>query len=1025
MSSTSSTSAEEETYYGYEERVGCTVSLKDYCFSIIEENTYACISRPAFCRSKTEDKKRSKEILSDINLVCKPGELLAVLGPSGCGKTTLLNCIARRTVGVEAGELLYNGRDLSRLELLNQNVLSYVMSQDKHMEFITVRETLYFAAKLKMRNSTKAERNAQIDALLLALDLNGCKKTLVGGTWSKGLSSGEIRRLSIAIELLDNPDILLLDEPTTGLDSTRASLLIPVLKQLAEDGQKTVVMTIHQPSSQVYQHFDRIAIMSRGRIICSGKAEYAMAYINSRFLSLGMAPYTKACNPADFLLDFVSCIPEGRLIDPHDTRIRLTEGQLLEWADHYKHTVAIEGRELHDRLKEDPMALVIFKPALCGRWWTCFSTLLARMSLNTIRDPMETVILIVGQVILTVWLGLIFLQSCGEDPPITWSLTAKWGSDLWDYIDGDHTIDKAINDQENWAPHEPTMKTVLSDDEMSTFSLGGDDDPLPTFIPIDQWLEPVDFPLSDYTYTDYGTGIDPESDPSKNTTTIPGAPLNLNYDDFPIKIPGSIPEVLSLLQCVKDKFVAIPNLDYAELFSDTRYPHWDFNEIPDGIKATLDSSLENYEESRDIMQAIYRAVALGDFAWYHINWNDLADYEIYDESGELNPWIRTASGTFDKLDPVGVGMPFWFKFMACYRDELNALMGCLNFPNLPILRDNVMFSALGVDLSCEKAESSWPNNLKGDDTSKATRRLFGEKLPESFVPYMQMKWDHRRRLATLEELEFTNSDEVSEGLIAWAQKFLGFGPDCTHQLCEDVGKMKGDLGGDIKALLSRILKELHIGGMMMFMTAFIQFASFNAILTFQQERIIFNRESDNHLYPVSSYFVAKNIGSLPFQYSHTILGFLTLYFLAGIDLEPFWDFLAMAIVTVWAMYGFNFFFSACSKTLEMAIFCVPLMVVTMLVTSGFFVREDNFPAFVAWIKYFSATRWSFHGFSLIMFPRGESWAGIDNKIALGLYGVGTGSVEECYWWLIGMGFMYRFAAYFMMRYFHRKVGLES
>jgi len=325
MSSTSSSSSSSSSYSIEESQLkseqhhwneGCTVSLKDFGFSIVEDNQYACFQRPNWLRSKKHDAKRTKPILQDINLVAKPGELLAVLGPSGCGKTTLLNCIARRTKGSFTGELHYNGCELSRIELLQQNILSYVMSQDKHLEFLTVEETLQFAAKLKMFNVTKEKRKAQIDSLLLALDLQACKKTLVGGTWSKGLSSGEIRRLSIAIELLDNPDILLLDEPTTGLDSSRASLLIPVLKNLAVDGNKTVIMTIHQPSSQVYHHFDRIAILSKGRIICAGKADKAMAFINSRLLSLGMLPYTKPCNPADFLLDFVSCVPEGKTLDP-------------------------------------------------------------------------------------------------------------------------------------------------------------------------------------------------------------------------------------------------------------------------------------------------------------------------------------------------------------------------------------------------------------------------------------------------------------------------------------------------------------------------------------------------------------------------------------------------------------------------------------------------------------------------------------------------------------------------------------
>lgn len=117
----------------------------------------------------------------------------------------------------------------------------------------------------------------------------------------RGISGGERKRVSIAHEMLMNPSLLILDEPTSGLDATAAFRLVATLGRMAEEGRRTVVMSVHQPSSRVYQVFDSALVLSEGRCIYFGKGSEAMGY----FEAVGFSP-SFPMNPADFLLDLAN-----------------------------------------------------------------------------------------------------------------------------------------------------------------------------------------------------------------------------------------------------------------------------------------------------------------------------------------------------------------------------------------------------------------------------------------------------------------------------------------------------------------------------------------------------------------------------------------------------------------------------------------------------------------------------------------------------------------------------------------------
>ncbi|OWF40982.1 ABC transporter G family member 9 [Mizuhopecten yessoensis] len=152
---------------------------------------------------------------------------------------------------------------------------------------------------------TKEEKTDRINIIVKFLGLQKCLQTVIGRTYShglSGLSGGEKKRASIACELLTDPDILLLDEPTSGLDSSTAHTLMVQLKNYATGYNKTIVATIHQPSSQVFHMFSTLLLLVEGEMAYFGHASSAMGY----FTDLGM-PCIPDYNPADFLPVLEKC----------------------------------------------------------------------------------------------------------------------------------------------------------------------------------------------------------------------------------------------------------------------------------------------------------------------------------------------------------------------------------------------------------------------------------------------------------------------------------------------------------------------------------------------------------------------------------------------------------------------------------------------------------------------------------------------------------------------------------------------
>ncbi|KAK7279727.1 hypothetical protein RJT34_24784 [Clitoria ternatea] len=242
---------------------------------------------------------QERTILKGVTGIAHPGEILAVLGPSGSGKSTLLNALAGRLHGQGlSGTILANSTKLTKPVLRRTG---FVTQDDILYPHLTVRETLEFCAMLRLpRSLPRAAKVAAAESAMAELGLRKCEHTIIGNSFIRGVSGGERKRVSIAHEMLVDPSLLILDEPTSGLDSTAAHRLVVTLGSLAKKG-KTVVTSVHQPSSRVYQMFEKVLVLSEGQCLYFGKGSDAMRY----FHSVGFAP-SFPMNPADFLLDLAN-----------------------------------------------------------------------------------------------------------------------------------------------------------------------------------------------------------------------------------------------------------------------------------------------------------------------------------------------------------------------------------------------------------------------------------------------------------------------------------------------------------------------------------------------------------------------------------------------------------------------------------------------------------------------------------------------------------------------------------------------
>jgi ABC-type multidrug transport system ATPase subunit len=263
------------------------------------------------------EKRHKKVILNRVSDVVESGQMLAIMGPSGkpresgqpidtnllsigAGKTSLLRVLTMEAFGgVAVGTVALNGKTMT--SQLFKSKCGIVAQEDYHWAFLTCQETLAYATDLLLPYLSADEKILRVDLMLRKMGLESCRDTLVGNQFMHGLSGGQKRRLSLAVALMKKLEAIFLDEPTSGLDAAAATGILTFLGEITKQEDLITVFTVHQPSTNIFNKFDRVLLLSSGRTAYCGYANEVKCYLFTI-----CHPLPIHMNPAEYLLDIVN-----------------------------------------------------------------------------------------------------------------------------------------------------------------------------------------------------------------------------------------------------------------------------------------------------------------------------------------------------------------------------------------------------------------------------------------------------------------------------------------------------------------------------------------------------------------------------------------------------------------------------------------------------------------------------------------------------------------------------------------------
>ncbi|XP_059477419.1 ATP-binding cassette sub-family G member 1-like isoform X2 [Neocloeon triangulifer] len=360
----------------------------------------------------------SKQILKNVSGSFLPGSLVAIMGPSGAGKSSLLDILTGYKVTGVKGSILSDRQP--RVLAAFRRISCYIQQDDRLQPLLTIQESMTLAANLKL--STEVSPKEKQRTIMEILETLGLENHL--HTRASMLSGGQRKRLSIALELINNPLIMFLDEPTTGLDSSSCTQCMQLLRSLAQQG-RTIVCTIHQPSASLFALFSHVYVLAEGRCIYQGANEKLVPFLDN--IGLPCPPYN---NPADYVIELACGDSESASnLEVVNKMVLGTEnGRNITW---FKNPdplmVSISRSNLFATKSSDdddvPTGFCNRLLAFCGAGkkidhavqetsqWNQIKVLLTRGYIKTKRDGTLTYMRLFVNIIVGVMLGCLFWSS--------------------------------------------------------------------------------------------------------------------------------------------------------------------------------------------------------------------------------------------------------------------------------------------------------------------------------------------------------------------------------------------------------------------------------------------------------------------------------------------------------------------------------------------------------------------------------------------------------------------------------------
>lgn len=283
--------------------------------------------------------KSGKAALQNINIAEHGGKLIGIMGASGSGKSTLLS-VLNGAEQPSSGRVMINGVDIHQNPEKVEGVVGYIPQDDLLMEDLTVFENLYYAARLCFGQYENDHIAGIVEKVIQQLGLSEIKNLKVGSPLHKTISGGQRKRVNIGLELLREPTILFVDEPTSGLSSRDSENIMDLLKELSLRG-KMIFVVLHQPSSDIFKMFDTLLILDVGGFqIYYGNPIESVVYfrdiVNAANKTQGACPECGNINPEQ-----VFNIIETKVVNEYGRLTNTRKISAGQWYQYFKQKIKV------------------------------------------------------------------------------------------------------------------------------------------------------------------------------------------------------------------------------------------------------------------------------------------------------------------------------------------------------------------------------------------------------------------------------------------------------------------------------------------------------------------------------------------------------------------------------------------------------------------------------------------------------------------------------------------------------------